>query len=248
MLLSSIVLWLFIATSLVLCYAFSELYEYQLAYGVRAVFGRAILISTASGIPLSLSLCRASPRVMLSKVKDLHAPEADVEKTFHQLSQQMGLPSAELQLFKTHIPVSFAIETDKPIVVMSESLLSLLRKDEIEAVMAHELAHIRNSDTGLKAMVTAYKMVLPHDPVIRLVEAAFHREREMVADRKAARATGKPLSLASALLKIYEAFPRSKLASYGTLSILGAGSTLMNRHPTIRHRISQLIHVAETYH
>lgn len=52
-------------------------------------------------------------------------------------------------------PVSFAIQTDKPIVVMSESLFSLLKDDEIEAVMAHELAHIRNSDTTLKALVTA---------------------------------------------------------------------------------------------
>jgi Zn-dependent protease with chaperone function len=146
------------------------------------------------------------------------------------------------------MPISFAVEkADKPTVVMSESLLSLLKKDEVEAVMAHELAHMKNSDTTLKAMVTAYKTALPHDPIIRLVEAAFHREREMVADETAARTTKKPLSLASALLKIYEAFPKGKLRSYGTLSILGAGSTLMSRHPPIRHRINQLIHLAETY-
>ena len=91
---------------------------------------------------------------------------------------------------------------------MSEKLLSLLKKDELEAVMAHELAHIKNSDTTLKALVTAYKTFLPIDPVVRLVEAAFHREREMAADETAAKTTKKPLSLASALLKIYEAFPK----------------------------------------
>ena len=131
---------------------------------------------------------------------------------------------------------------------MSESLLSLLKKDELEAVMAHELAHIKNSDTALKALVTAYRTALPHDPIVRLVEAAYHREREMVADETAAKATKKPLSLASALLKIYEAFPKSSLSAYGTLSILGAGSTLLSRHPPIRQRINLLIRLAESYH
>jgi heat shock protein HtpX len=159
----------------------------------------------------------------------------------------MGIPSAELRLSESTVPVSFACHTDRPVVVMSERLLLLLKQDELEAVMAHELAHIRNSDTSLKAVVTAYKTVLPIDPVARLVEAAFHREREMAADETAAKITKKPLSLAQALLKIYEAFPRNSLPAYGTLSILGAGSTLMSRHPPIRRRISQLIRLAESY-
>jgi Zn-dependent protease with chaperone function len=69
----------------------------------------------------------------------------------------------------------------------------------------------------------------------------------MVADETAALTTNKPLSLASALLKIYEAFPKNNLRSYGTLSILGAGSTLTSRHPPIRYRINQLIRLAESH-
>jgi len=67
-----------------------------------------------------------------------------------------------------------------------------MKQDEIEAVMAHELAHVKNSDNALKAMVTAYKTALPQDPVIHLVEAAFHRKREMAADETTAKTTGKP--------------------------------------------------------
>lgn len=163
-----------------------------------------------------------------------------------KLADQMGVPAPQIQLSTNKLPISFAVHTKKPTIVMSESLLSLLKPDEVEAVMAHELAHIKNSDTALKALVTAYKTALPFDPIIRLVEAAFHREREMVADETAAKVTKKPLSLASALLKIYEAFPKNNLPSYGTLSILGAGSTLMSRHPPIIHRINQLIHLAES--
>ena len=248
MLLSSIFLWLFIAVSLILCYASSEVYEYQLEAGVRTVFGRAILISIASGLPFSVLLRQISPKVILSKVRGLHPPGKELEAEFESIASKMGIASAELRLSESAIPVSFTSQTDKPIVVMSEKLLSLLKKDELEAVMAHELAHIRNSDTTLKALVTAYKTVLPIDPIVRLVEAAFHREREMAADETAAKTTKKPLSLASALLKIYEAFPKRNLPAYGTLSILGAGSSLMSRHPPMRQRVNQLIRLADNYH
>jgi len=211
------------------------------------ILGRAILVSIMGGLPFSLFLRRISPKIILSKVKRLHPAPKQVAYEFKAIARQMGIPSAELRLSESTVPVSFASHTDKPVVVMSERLLSLLKQDELEAVMAHELAHIRNSDTSLKALVTAYKTVLPIDPVARLVEAAFHREREMAADETAAKTTKKPLSLAQALLKIYEAFPRNSLPAYGTLSILGAGSTLMSRHPPIRQRISQLIRLAEGY-
>ncbi len=250
MLMSSVFLWLFIGMSLVLCFAiwrFWDIYEYQLEVGIRTAFGAALLISIAAGLPFSLLLRQLSPRFILRKVKALSVPRKDIADSFADLAQQMGVPSAELRLSKGNIPLSVALQTTTPVVVMSESLLSLLKKDEIEAVMAHELAHIKNADTTLKALVTAYRTALPHDPVIRLAEAAFHREREMVADETAAKVTKKPLSLASALLKIYEAFPRGNLPSYGTLSILGAGSSLLSHHPPILRRINHLIHLAESY-
>jgi Zn-dependent protease with chaperone function len=247
MLTSSIFLWAFIAFSLILCFAFAETYEYQVAAGIRAVLGGALLFGIVVALPFSLLLRNISPKVTLAKVRRLSTPGKEISDSFDALRKRMGVPYAELRLSESRAPVSFAIHTDKPIVVMSESLFALLKKDEVEAVMAHELAHIRNSDTTLKALVTAYKTALPHDPIIRLVEAAFHREREMVADETAAGITKKPLSLASALLKIYEAFPKSSLPSLGTLSILGAGSTLMSRHPPIRHRVSYLINLADIH-
>jgi Zn-dependent protease with chaperone function len=158
----------------------------------------------------------------------------------------MGISSAEIRFSKGNMPNSFAVHLNRPIVVMSERLLTLLRTDEIEAVMAHELAHIRNSDTSLKALVTAYRTVLPFDPFVRLVEAAFHREREMVADETAAKVTRKPIALATALIRIYEAFPKKYVASGTGLSILGIGSIVGSRHPPIRERINRLIWLAET--
>jgi len=245
MLLSSIFLWLFLGVSLALCYAFANSYPSHEEATLVTVFGDALLVALSAGLPLAILLRHFSPTIVLGKVKTLTVPQVELRETFIRLKQKMGVPKAQLRLCKANAPISFAIDAKRPIVVISERLISLLKSDELEAVMAHELAHIKNSDTALKALVSAYKVALPHDPIIRLVEAAFHREREMLADETAVDCTGKPLSLASALLKIYEAFPRNDLRSHGTFSILGSGPSIMRHHPPIINRVNQLIYRAE---
>src|SRR5208282_1983138 len=245
MFLSSLFLWIFTAASLLLCFTFLRTNPSVL--GIRWVFGSAILIAMAGAIPLSITLRVMSPRIVLAKVKDLHPAHRDLKKSFNTLAWTMQVSSPELRLFKSDVPISFAVETKRPTVVISERLLSLLTTEELESVMAHEFAHIKNSDTTLKTLITAYRTVLPFDPIMRMIEAAFHREREILADEAAAQVTAKPLSLASALFKIYKAFPNRNFSSQGTLSILGVGSTLTKRYPSVSERINHLVRLAQNY-
>jgi len=232
-------MWLFISASLILCAALASTYQSALAEGIREVFGDAILIAVVGGLPLTLVLRQAAPKIILRRVKDLEQPPPEVVRSFNNISEKMGVRSSQLRITSGSAPICFAVDTDTPTVVVSDKLLTLLDRDELEAVLAHELAHIKNSDTALKALVTAYRTALPMDPIIRMVEGAFHKIRESVADETAAKFT-KPLSLASALLKIYDAFPRSDLGSLGSYSILGNGSHT-TRHPPIKERIERLI-------
>lgn len=243
-LVSAVFMWLFISASLILCAALASTYQSALAEGVREVFGDAILIAVVGGLPLTLVLRQAAPKIILRRVKDLRQPPTEVVRSFDTISEKMGVASSQLRLTSGNEPICFAVDTDSPTVVMSDKLLTILDKDELEAVLAHELAHIRNSDTALKALVTAYRTALPMDPIIRMVEGAFHKVRESVADETAAKITKKPLSLASALLKICDAFPSSDLASLGSYSILGASSR-MSRHPSIKDRIERLIQLGK---
>jgi Zn-dependent protease with chaperone function len=239
-------MWLFISASLILCAALASTYQSALAEGVREVFGDAILIAVVGGLPLTLILRQAAPKIILRRVKDLHQPPAGISQSFYAISKKMGVASSQLLLTSGNDPICFAADTDSPTVVMSDRLLKLLDEDELEAVMAHELAHIRNSDTTLKALVTAYRTALPMDPIIRMLEGAFHKVRESVADETAAKFTRKPLSLASALLKINDAFSGSNLASLSAYSILGNSSAPVSRHSSLKDRIERLIQLGKS--
>ena len=97
-LVSAVFMWLFISASLILCAALASTYESALAEGIREVFGDAILIAVVGGLPLTLVLRQAAPKIILRRVKDLHQPSVEVARSFDTISEKMGVASSQLRI------------------------------------------------------------------------------------------------------------------------------------------------------
>ena len=87
--------------------------------------------------------------------------EADAPR-LHQavaaLSQRAGIPKPRLYLIPSEQPNAFATgrNPERSAVAVTEGLLALMPPDQLEAVVAHELAHIRNRDvlvSSIAAMI-----------------------------------------------------------------------------------------------
>src|SRR3989442_11527326 len=115
-----------------------------------------------------------------------------------------------------------AVSGARDIVIVSTGLLSSLERDEVEAVVTHELMHIKNHDSRFKVFSHVLSRFLFFDPFSKFFDPAVHREREYLADEMGGRTTGKPGSLASALLKIHERAAALPTALAG-ISIVGRG-------------------------
>lgn len=65
-----------------------------------------------------------------------------------QLSMKAGLPAPKIAIINTETPNVFATgrNPENAVVAVTSGALSLLRREELEAVLAHEIAHIRNKD------------------------------------------------------------------------------------------------------
>jgi Zn-dependent protease with chaperone function len=127
---------------------------------------------------------------------------------------------------------------------MSPKLAGSLSSDETDAVLAHELSHIKNGDSGAKGLAKLARVAFPFDPVLRLVEAAVHRERELWADRVSVEFTGKPRALASAIVKAHSESNGGTTSNLAGLFVGGSGHGLLSLYPDLERRVDILLELA----
>jgi len=156
-----------------------------------------------------------------------HRPLMDMVE---RLAVRAQVPTPKTYIIETEQPNAFATGRNpaNAAVAITTGLMQVLDHDEIEAVMAHEMAHVVNRDTlimtmtatiaGAISMMTnffflfgsgrgqnplaALALVILAPFAAMIVQMAISRTREYGADRGGAELSGNPLALASALRKI----------------------------------------------
>jgi Zn-dependent protease with chaperone function len=167
----------------------------------------------------------------------------EVSRACAELCGKMSISGVDLR--EATVGSAFSLENKgRKIVAVSPELVSSMSSAEVEAVIAHELSHLKNKDSREKGFARLAKIAFVFDPVLHLVEAAVHRERELLADRLSVRYTQKPLALASALLKVHSAF-HARLPGPGTGLFVGQkGKGVLSRYPDLDRRVQLLIDMA----
>lgn len=159
------------------------------------------------------------------------AQSPDLYAMVERLSRNAQLPMPKLYIIESDQPNAFATgrNPENAAVAVNTGLLQRLKADEIEGVIAHELAHIKHRDTlimtmtatfaGAISMISQFGMffgggrerpnplatiaVMILAPLAAMVvQMAISRAREYEADKLGAEICGKPRSLANALATI----------------------------------------------
>ncbi|MCX6655396.1 MAG: M48 family metalloprotease [Candidatus Bathyarchaeota archaeon] len=129
--------------------------------------------------------------------------EPTLYEMVEKVARKMGVDTPRVGLTEHLQPNAFTVGRGKSaMVVFTMGILSALDPRELEAVAAHELAHIKNGDFNLMSFVTALKIVFFYNPVSYLAASMVSREREYLADEVGAKAISRTRQLKSALVKI----------------------------------------------
>jgi heat shock protein HtpX len=199
-----------------------------LGYTLGGSGGAVISLMVAAG--MNLFTYWNADKIVL-KMHD--AREAEPSSDFHalvaSLARRANMPMPKVYLIDSPHPNAFATgrNPENAAVAATTGLLQMLSRDEVEGVMAHELAHVKNRDTLIMTMVAtiagALSMLANFGLLFRgnnnnglatllavlvapfaamIVQLAISRTREYGADRGGAEISGKPLALASALARI----------------------------------------------
>jgi beta-lactamase regulating signal transducer with metallopeptidase domain len=90
----------------------------------------------------------------------------------------------------------------RPVVLLPTALITRMPPDLIEALLAHELAHIRRHDYLVNLLQGVVEALLFYHPVTWWLSRRIRIEREHIADQLAAGVTGAPRRLALALSEL----------------------------------------------
>lgn len=208
-----------------------------------------------------------------------------------KVADRAGLPMPEVGVSEYSMPNAFATGRDPQhaAVVATRGILMLLSDAELEAVIGHEMAHVKNRDILVMSVASTIVAILTYAarvvfwstmfsdrreangatlalglvcmifvPIAAMImQLAVSRNREYLADETGARITGKPLELASALMRLENgcARPSNNYSDTAHADMWisnpvrkGAFKSLFSTHPATEERVRRLQILAQKMH
>ncbi|HEX8494445.1 MAG TPA: M56 family metallopeptidase [Pyrinomonadaceae bacterium] len=142
-----------------------------------------------------------------------------------RLSQRLRLSKPVRLCESSLVEVPTVIGWLRPVVLVPASLLIGLPAQQVEALLAHELAHIRRHDYLFNLLQTIVETLLFYHPAVWWVSRQVRVEREHCCDDLAVQACGDVLVYARALTELEQ----MRVRASGQLALAANGGSLLER-------------------
>lgn len=153
----------------------------------------------------------------------------DWRETLARLARQLRV-SRPIRLCESAlVEVPTVIGWLRPVILVPASALTGLSAPQLEALLAHELAHIRRHDYLVNLLQSVLEIVLFYHPAVWWLSGRVRIEREHACDDLAVRATGDVLVYARALTTLETLRHRQRGANAHTLVVAANGGSLVQR-------------------
>ncbi|HBY93194.1 MAG TPA: hypothetical protein DEP84_04380 [Chloroflexi bacterium] len=120
------------------------------------------------------------------------------------LADKLGTVRPRVLLCVYDRPVALTWGLWQPSVLLSSWIITRLDRRELEAVLAHELAHVARRDSLVIWLATVLRDAFFYLPTSWVAYRQLRQEKETACDDLAVSVTGRPLALASALAKVWQ--------------------------------------------
>lgn len=211
---------------------------FGLVLGLGVMLGgkQGLIIAFVIGGAMNIITFFFSDKIALAamRAQEVNARSApDLHEMVARLAQNAGLPMPRVFICPQAAPNAFATgrSPSHAAVAVTQGALKLLSYEELEGVMAHELAHVKNRDTLISCIAATVAgaisflghwafmfgggnqreggnplaiiaMMILAPIAAALIQMAISRSREFVADHDGALIAGSPLGLVGALRKL----------------------------------------------
>lgn len=183
-----------------------SLNQYAPALGVLWCFGFMLMTLKYSG---AFWMTRSLRRHGLSAVPSIW------ESRFKTLVQNTGIRRTVDFYISNRVSGPITLGFFKPIVLVPASFFSGLSAAQIDAILLHEIAHIRRHDYLINLFQTTIRVVLFFHPAVHYISRKIDHDREHACDDYAVALTKDPENLARGLaaLRLSKPIPHLALAA-----------------------------------
>jgi uncharacterized protein (TIGR03435 family) len=119
-----------------------------------------------------------------------------------RIAARLGIAQVVRIVELPHIDMPFVLGCLRPIVVLPIAALSQLNAAQVEAILAHELAHVRRHDYLVNLLQTLAETLFFYHPAVWWLSARIRDEREHCCDDVAVDVCGDRVSYAEALTEL----------------------------------------------
>ncbi|GLW28330.1 M56 family metallopeptidase [Actinoplanes regularis] len=161
----------------------------------------SLAVAATIVIRLLISLIRVSARARARRER--HRTLVDL---LDRVERRREVGGAEVRVLDGALPLAYCVPGREPRVVLSDAVLRVLDRAQVDAVLAHERAHLRHRHELVMESFTAFYQAVPPPLRSRAPLDAVHLLLEMVSDDAARRRVG-PEPLRAALARLSDAVP-----------------------------------------
>jgi beta-lactamase regulating signal transducer with metallopeptidase domain len=160
-------------------------------------------------------------------------------QTLKRLQQKIGVSKPVTLMESALIKVPMAMGHLKPVILLPVGMVTGLPREQVEALLAHELAHILRRDYLVNMFQHFMDILYFYHPGIRWISAQVRMERENCCDDMAVTCTDDSITYARALTNI-----QANDAFTGNLEPAVAAT---GKVPRLLNRVKRLVHRDRAY-
>jgi uncharacterized protein (TIGR03435 family) len=175
-------------------------------------------------VALSLRLVGGWALAQLLARRAVCAVAREIDETARDVAHRLGIARGFAVLESAAVAVPTVVGWIRPVVLLPAMALSGLSPQQLQAIIAHELAHIRRHDFLVNLLQTFAETILFYHPAVWWLSARIRAEREHCCDVVALSVCGDPVSYAEALVEL-----ETWRTGHSPLAVAATGGTLMTR-------------------
>lgn len=147
-------------------------------------------------------------------------------KKFYAIESKLNIKKRIKYLESRVVKIPMMLGYLKPVIIIPAGILTGIPENQIEAIIAHELAHIRRNDYLVNIFQIFIEIVFFYHPAVWYISSAIRAERENCCDDIALTTCDGSITYAKALVSVQELKPGKV---YSAVAFSGQKKQLLNR-------------------